>query len=185
MFRFHSWPILHSLQLNLRRDAGKMALRGRGGSSQATYGKTISAKGTAWYQTIVTFPPKPRGVHVITKELQAIEEMKKIKVGLATFTIQHTSASLSANECWDSEVRDDMEMMLNRIAPENAPYRHTLEGSDDMPAHVKCSLMGSSVTLPITDGKLNIGQWQGVWLCEHRDNGGNRKVVVTLQGAEV
>lgn len=110
--------------------------------------------------------------------------MKSIKVGLATLTIQHTSASISLNECWDGQVRDDMEMMLNRIAPENAPYTHTLEGSDDMPAHVKTSLIGASITIPITKGKLNIGTWQGVWLCEHRNNAGSRRIVVTLQGSE-
>lgn len=77
-----------------------------------------------------------------------------------------------------------MEMMLNRLAPENAPYTHTLEGSDDMPAHVKCSLMGASVTVPVSNGKLNIGTWQGIWLCEHRDHAGSRRIVVTLQGAE-
>ena len=110
--------------------------------------------------------------------------MSKIKVGLANVMIQHTSASISLNECWDGQVRDDMEMMLNKLAPENEPYTHTLEGSDDMPAHVKCSLMGASLTLPITNGKLNIGTWQGIWLCEHRDHGSSRKVVVTLQGAE-
>ena len=116
--------------------------------------------------------------------LSGIPELSKIKVGLANLTIQHTSASISLNECWDGQVRQDMEMMLNRIAPEDAPYTHTMEGSDDMPAHVKCSLMGSSVTIPVTDGRLNIGTWQGVWLCEHRDQGGSRKVIVTLQGTE-
>lgn len=110
--------------------------------------------------------------------------LKKIKIGTMNIMIQHTSASLSINECWDDSVRDDMEMMLNRLAPENAPYTHTLEGSDDMPAHVKCSLMGSSLTIPITDGQMNIGTWQGIWLCEHRNHGGSRKCVVTVQGCE-
>ena len=107
-----------------------------------------------------------------------------MKIGTANLTIQHTSASISLNECWDGQVRDDMEMMLNRLAPENAPYTHTLEGSDDMPAHVKCSLMGSSINIPVTNGKLNIGTWQGIWLCEHRNHAGSRKIVVTLQGCE-
>ena len=98
--------------------------------------------------------------------------------------MQHTSASLSLNECWDGQVRDDMEMMLNKLAPESAPYTHTLEGSDDMPAHVKCSLMGTSLSLPITNGKLNVGTWQGIWLCEHRDHGSSRRILVTLQGSE-
>ena len=110
--------------------------------------------------------------------------MKKIKIGTMNIVIQHTSASISLNECWDSDVRVDMEMMLNRLAPENAPYVHTIEGADDMPAHVKCSLMGSSITVPITDGKLNLGTWQGVWLCEHRDRASSRSLVVTVQGCE-
>ena len=114
-----------------------------------------------------------------------IPELKKIKVGLANLTIQHTSASISLNECWDSQVRDDMEMMLNKIVPEQAAYTHTLEGPDDMPAHVKCSLMDASINVPITNGQLNVGTWQGIWLCEHRDHAGGRKIVVTLQGAEV
>ena len=98
--------------------------------------------------------------------------------------IQHTSASISLNECWASSVRTDMEMMLNRIAPENAPYVHTLEGPDDMPAHVKCSLMGASITVPISEGKLNLGTWQGIWLCEHRNHASSRNLVVTVQGCE-
>ena len=110
--------------------------------------------------------------------------LKKIKIGTMNIVIQHTSASISLNECWDADVRVDMEMMLNRLAPENAPYVHTLEGPDDMPAHVKCSLMGSSITVPITDGKLNLGTWQGIWLCEHRDRASSRSLVVTVQGCE-
>ena len=98
--------------------------------------------------------------------------------------IQHTSASISVNECWDDSVRVDMEMMLNKLVPENAPYTHTLEGADDMPAHVKCSLMGSSVTIPITEGKLGLGTWQGVWLCEHRNRASSREFLVTVQGCE-
>lgn len=96
--------------------------------------------------------------------------------------IQHTSASISLNECWDGSVRDDMEMVLNRLVPENAPYTHTLEGPDDMPAHVKCSLMGASLNIPIQNGKLHMGTWQGIWLCEHRDHASPRKLVVTVQG---
>ena len=98
--------------------------------------------------------------------------------------IQHTSASISLNECWDHDVRTDMEMLLNNLAPENAPYTHTLEGPDDMPAHGKCSLMGSSVTIPISNGKLSLGTWQGVWLCEHRNHASSRTLVVTVQGCE-
>ncbi|EDS39681.1 conserved hypothetical protein [Culex quinquefasciatus] len=94
----------------------------------------------------------------------------------------HTSASLALNESWDPDVRDDMEMMLNKIVPEGLPYRHSCEGPDDMPAHVKACFLGSSLTIPITDGKLSLGTWQGVWLCEHRDHAGSRKLVITLSG---
>uniref|UniRef100_A0A182MZH3 YjbQ n=1 Tax=Anopheles dirus TaxID=7168 RepID=A0A182MZH3_9DIPT len=96
--------------------------------------------------------------------------------------ILHTSASLALNESWDPDVRDDMEMMLNKIVPEGLPYRHSCEGPDDMPAHVKACFLGSSLTIPITDGKLSLGTWQGVWLCEHRDHAGSRKLVITLSG---
>ena len=110
--------------------------------------------------------------------------IKDIKIGTMNIMIQHTSASISVNECWDDSVRVDMEMMLNRLVPESAPYTHTLEGPDDMPAHVKCSLMGSSVTIPICEGRLGLGTWQGVWLCEHRDRASAREFVVTVQGCE-
>ncbi|EDX05614.1 GD24257, partial [Drosophila simulans] len=91
-------------------------------------------------------------------------------------SVLHTSASLALNESWDPDVRDDMEMMLNKIVPEGLPYRHSCEGPDDMPAHVKACFLGSSLTIPITDGKLSLGTWQGVWLCEHRDQAGSRKL---------
>ncbi|XP_062518266.1 UPF0047 protein YjbQ-like [Corticium candelabrum] len=135
-----------------------------------------------WHQVVLTIAAKRRGVHIITDEISRIPELKKFKIGLAHILLKHTSASISLNECWDSSVRTDMEMMLNRIAPENAPYKHTLEGPDDMPAHVKTALVGAEVTVPITDGKLNLGTWQGIWLCEHRDHAGPRSIVVTLQG---
>ena len=144
----------------------------------------LTMSGTVWNQAIVTITRKSRGVHNITDEIQKLPQLKGYKIGLANLCIQHTSASLSLNECWDSSVREDMEMMLNRLAPEDAPYRHTLEGPDDMPAHVKTSLMGASLTVPITNGKLNLGTWQGIWLCEHRDHGSSRKIVVTLQGTQ-
>ncbi|KXN69734.1 UPF0047-domain-containing protein [Conidiobolus coronatus NRRL 28638] len=101
---------------------------------------------------------------------------------LANFFIQHTSASLTINENCDPDVRKDMEMMLNKLAPENAPYIHTDEGPDDMPGHVKSSLFGASLNIPISNGRLNLGTWQGIWLCEHRNHGGSRRIVVTLQG---
>ena len=144
--------------------------------------KTLSGGENRWFQTLISVDAKPRGVHNITPVVSGIEEIKQFKIGLMHILIQHTSASISLNECWDGSVRKDMEMMLNRLAPENAPYQHTLEGPDDMPAHVKCSLMGSSVNIPITDGKLNMGTWQGLWLCEHRNHAGSRNLVVTING---
>lgn len=96
--------------------------------------------------------------------------------------VLHTSASLALNESWDPDVRDDMEMMLNKIVPEGLAYRHSCEGPDDMPAHVKACFLGSSLTIPITEGKLNLGTWQGIWLCEHRDHAGSRKLLITLNG---
>lgn len=137
-----------------------------------------------WHQTVLTIEAKKRGIHLITDKIAQIPELKKYKIGLAHLLLQHTSASLSLNESWDPSVRVDMEMMLNRLAPENAPYTHTLEGQDDMPAHVKTALIGASVTVPITKGKLNMGTWQGIWLCEHRDHASSRKIVVTLQGVQ-
>lgn len=97
-------------------------------------------------------------------------------------SVLHTSASLALNESWDPDVRDDMEMMLNKIVPEGLEYRHSCEGPDDMPAHVKACFLGSSLSIPITDGKLALGTWQGIWLGEHRDHAGSRKLVVTLTG---
>ncbi|EDO31717.1 predicted protein [Nematostella vectensis] len=139
---------------------------------------------TVWHQTSITVEPKKRGIHLITDKINKIPELKKYKIGLAHLLLQHTSASLSLNESWDPSVRKDMEMMLNRLAPEDAPYIHTLEGPDDMPAHVKTSLMGTSLTVPITNGKLNIGTWQGIWLCEHRDHASARHIIITLQGTQ-
>ncbi len=112
----------------------------------------------------------------------ALPELATIKTGLLHVFILHTSASLTINENADSDVRVDMESSFNAIAPEKFPYVHTLEGPDDMPAHVKASLLGSSVTIPVSDGRLLLGTWQGVYLCEHRNQGGPRRLVLTLQG---
>ncbi|KAH7850206.1 hypothetical protein Vadar_029228 [Vaccinium darrowii] len=117
--------------------------------------------------------------------LKAIElDLSGFKCGLAHLFLQHTSASLTINENYDSDVRDDTETFLNRIVPEgsSAPWKHTLEGPDDMPAHIKSSMFGCSLTIPITNGQLNMGTWQGIWLCEHRDYPTARRVVVTLNG---
>ncbi|KJZ10803.1 hypothetical protein TW85_18950 [Marinomonas sp. S3726] len=137
-----------------------------------------------WIQKEITIKAKSRGFHLITDELLAqLPELRKLNIGLMNLFIKHTSASLTINETADPSVRRDMESHFNVIAPENAPYyEHIYEGPDDMPAHIKASLLGASQSLPISNGKLNIGIWQGIYLCEHRDHGGPRKIVVTLQG---
>ncbi len=137
-----------------------------------------------WIQKEMILRAKPRGFHLITSEIkQHLPELKDIKTGLAHFFIKHTSASLTINENADPDVRLDMESHFNVMVPENAPYYvHVLEGPDDMPAHLKSSLLGSSVSVPISSGSLNRGTWQGSYLCEHRDHGGSRRIVATLQG---
>jgi secondary thiamine-phosphate synthase enzyme len=136
-----------------------------------------------WLQRQLTLSPRSRGFHLITSDvLQAIPELGEIRVGLLHVFIRHTSASLTINENADSDVRRDLESSLNSLAPEDFPYIHNLEGSDDMPAHVKASLMGSSLTIPVADGRLVLGTWQGIYLCEHRNHGGARSLVLTLWG---
>ena len=131
-------------------------------------------------QKIITLPPKSRGFHLITREvLQAVGELPES--GLMHVLIQHTSAGLTLNENADPSVREDFESFLNDLVPENHPlYSHTYEGADDMPAHLKASLMGHSVTLPITRGTLNLGTWQGIYLGEFRNHGGARRLLVTM-----
>jgi len=139
--------------------------------------------GSAWFQTKFKLRPQHRGIHLITDEIvKEVPEIQQFSVGLMHLQILHTSASLALNENWDPYARDDMEMMLNKIVPEGMPYRHSCEGPDDMPAHVKACFLGSSLTVPITDGKLNFGTWQGIWFCEHRNDAGNRKALVTING---
>jgi len=137
-----------------------------------------------WIQKEISLNPKPRGFHLITNEIiQNIQEIGDISIGTMEIFIKHTSASLTINEDADPTVRDDFESHFNQIVPENAPYyKHTIEGPDDMPAHLKSSILGSSVTIPITNGALNLGTWQGIYLCEHRNHGGSRSVVLTLTG---
>jgi secondary thiamine-phosphate synthase enzyme len=137
-----------------------------------------------WFQKTINLEPKPRGFYLITGEIEAqLLELADFKLGLAHLFIQHTSASLTINENADPTVRQDFESHINKMVPENMPYyRHTLEGSDDMPAHIKSSLMGCSVTLPISNGRFSLGTWQGIYLGEHRDYGGARRIVITLQG---
>ena len=137
-----------------------------------------------WYQRELILPASPRGFHLITREVVSqMPEIGRFAVGLAHLFIRHTSAALALNENADPTVRADMEAYFNRLAPENAPYyRHTSEGPDDMPAHLKAVLLGSSLTIPISNGRLALGTWQGIYLGEHRDDGGPRRVVVTLTG---
>lgn len=138
----------------------------------------------AWFQKTITLAPRSRGFHLITEELvRALPELARVRIGITHFFIQHTSASLCINENADPTVRADLESHFDILAPENEPhYRHTTEGPDDMPAHIKAALIGNSLTIPVTDGRLNLGTWQGICLCEHRDRGGARRVVVTIEG---
>ena len=138
----------------------------------------------AWFQKTITLAPRSRGFHLITEELvRALPDLARVRVGVAHFFIQHTSASQCINENADPTVRADLESHFDILAPENEPhYRHTTEGPDDMPAHIKAALIGNSLTIPVTDGRLNLGTWQGICLCEHRDRGGARRVVVTIEG---
>lgn len=137
-----------------------------------------------WYQKTISLGGKGRGFHLVTSEIASrIPELATIRCGVLHLFIQHTSASLTINENADPSVRSDLERHFNEIAPENAPYyTHDSEGPDDMPAHIKASLLGSSLTIPVTDGRLNLGTWQGIYLCEHRDRGGSRSIVATLWG---
>ena len=137
-----------------------------------------------FFQREIRLKAYPRGFYLITDEvLNAIQEIKKIEIGQLQVFIKHTSASLTINENADPTVRLDFESHLNKMVPENQPYyKHTFEGSDDMPAHIKASLMGSSISIPITDGDLNLGIWQGIYLCEHRNNASGRNLVITAIG---
>lgn len=136
-----------------------------------------------WTQRPLKLSARRRGFHLITHEITAaMPEIEQLTAGLLHVFIQHTSASLTINENADPDVRIDMEMSLSAIAPENWPYVHTCEGPDDMPAHVKASLMGASVSVPVRDGHLALGTWQGIYLCEHRDRASGRRLMLTLQG---
>ena len=140
--------------------------------------------GTKWFQKEIQLKPYKRGFHIITNDiLDALPELHGISVGMLYVFIKHTSASLTINENADPTVRLDFESHFNQMVPENQPYyRHTFEGSDDMPAHLKTSLLDTSLQIPITNGQLNLGTWQGIYLCEHRDYGGSRKLVLTAFG---
>ncbi len=137
-----------------------------------------------WFQKQIQLVPRPRGFHLISNEIvQQLPEIAQIKIGLFHLFIQHTSASLTINENADPDVRVDMETYINRICPETGlPLVHTIEGPDDMPAHIKSSLMGAAVSIPIAQGRLALGTWQGIYLCEHRNRGGRRSLLATLYG---
>lgn len=138
-----------------------------------------------WIQKELRLTPLRRGFHLITEEIERMlgSELHRFNVGMLHVFIKHTSASLTINENADPTVRADFESFFNHTVPENEPYyRHTYEGSDDMPAHLKSSILGPSVQVPITSGRLNLGTWQGIYLCEHRDHGGCRTLVITAQG---
>ena len=136
------------------------------------------------YQTEIRLRPRSRGFHLITDEVtDQFSEIEDIEVGFLQIFIKHTSAGLAINENADPTVREDFESHFNVMVPEGQPYyKHTMEGKDDMPAHIKASLTGTSIQIPITKGRLNLGTWQGIYLCEHRDRGGSRKLVLTAYG---
>jgi secondary thiamine-phosphate synthase enzyme len=137
-----------------------------------------------WIQKEIRLKPRARGFHLITDELLSeLPELRELRVGMMNVFIMHTSASLTINENADPTVRDDFESWFNRAVPENESYyAHRDEGSDDLPAHLKASLLGCSLNIPITGGRLRLGTWQGIYLCEHRNFGGSRRIVVTVQG---
>lgn len=137
-----------------------------------------------FYQKEIQLQPLKRGFHLKTAEIIShFDELKNIKIGQLQIFMKHSSASLTINENADPTVRTDFESHINKMVPENMPYYiHTYEGPDDMPAHIKASLLGSSITIPITNGRLNLGTWQGIYVCEHRDYGGSRKLVLTAFG---
>ncbi|REK10887.1 MAG: YjbQ family protein [Planctomycetota bacterium] len=137
----------------------------------------------AWFQRTLELPPHRRGFHLITTQVvEALDELKQVEIGWLHVFIQHTSASVSINENADPDVATDLETAFNEIAREDFDYVHTIEGPDDMPAHVKCSTIGSSVMIPVRAGRLMLGTWQGIYLCEHRNRASGRKLVLTLQG---
>lgn len=138
---------------------------------------------SVWIQHQISLKAQTRGFHLVTREvIEGIPELNDIKVGMLNVFIMHTSASLTINENADSDVPFDLESSFNSIAPEDFPYIHTCEGPDDMPAHVKASMLGASLNIPVKDGRLVLGTWQGIFLCEHRNHGGSRRVTLTLQG---
>lgn len=137
----------------------------------------------SWFQEQIELPAKRRGFHLVTPDILAkLPQLAGLRVGLLHLFLQHTSASLSINENADSDVPLDLESSFSALAPESFPYRHTCEGPDDMPAHVKASLLGASLSIPVREGRLALGTWQGIYLCEHRNHGGRRRLIATIWG---
>jgi secondary thiamine-phosphate synthase enzyme len=145
---------------------------------------SFSFRRRMWIQEQVTLRPRPRGFHLITDEVfDGVTELRSLRIGIALVFMQHTSASLTLNENASPDVRGDFAAWFDRAVPDGADYfAHTLEGPDDMPAHIKASLLGASLTLPVRDGRPALGTWQGIYLCEHRDDGGPRRLIVTAFG---
>lgn len=136
-----------------------------------------------WIQKEITLRARSRGFHLVTREvLEQLPELREFSVGMLNIFIQHTSASIGINENADPDVRVDLEMGFNKIVREDFPYVHTIEGPDDMPAHIKAAMIGNSLSIPITDGQLNLGTWQGIYLCEHRNRASGRRLVLTMHG---
>ena len=140
----------------------------------------------SWYQKEITISGKSRGFNLITDEILNNIDISQYKIGIMHLHIMHTSASLTVNENADSTVREDMESYFNKFVPENEPYyKHTFEGPDDMPAHIKASIIGNNITIPVKNGELQLGTWQGIYLCEHRNNSHQRKIVATINGKKL
>ena len=136
-----------------------------------------------WHQREITLRPRPRGFHLVTRDIvEGLPELREVRVGLAHLHLLHTSASLTLNENASPDVRRDFETWVNEAVPERFDWEHSLEGPDDMPAHIKASLLGPSLSLPVSSGRLALGTWQGVYLCEHRDRGGARSLLATVFG---
>lgn len=161
---------------------GRDTLDGRGAQGHSAAATEVDA--TMWRQALLTLAPRSRGLHLITDEVTRGVRIDDVRVGMLHLFLQHTSASLTINENADPDVRIDLEAAFERLAPEDAPYTHVLEGPDDMPAHVKASLYGVALTIPIGSGRLLLGTWQGICLCEHRDRGGPRRCVATVWGEQ-
>jgi len=143
-----------------------------------------SAVGNNWFYREITLKARPRGFHLITDDVtKAFPEIKQIKIGILSLSIQHTTASITLNENWDAKVLTDMETAFNHIVPENLAYQHVMEGPDDITGHIKTALIGATLQVHVVDGHLKLGQWQGIYLCEHRDHGGSRTLSATLHGA--